>query len=206
MNPKRPGLQHGRAASVVAATMRQPLACCWQYQNHIHHLSHNNQTTTMKLLCTLAASAIAVGASLLFSATTSHAQSSLGIGLTYGAEVEAVGLDGRFYYDLNKKPHMRIAAGLSYYFVEDPLSFFTIDGNFHYGIADFSGGFAYAIGGLQIAISGVKGFDSNNDLGLNLGAGAEFKVPFGGIPVEVKYVVGNADQLILSGGLRFSMN
>jgi hypothetical protein len=163
------------------------------------------QTTTMKLLRTLATSAIAVGASLLFSAT-SHAQSSLGIGLSYGAEIEAVGLDGRFYYELNKKPQMRIAAGLVYYFVDDPLTFYTIDGNFHYGLADFSGGFAYGIGGLQIAIAGATGFDSDSDVGLNLGVGAEFKVPFGGIPVEVKYVVGNADQLVLSGGLRFSMN
>lgn len=163
------------------------------------------QTTTMKLIRTLAASAIALAGTLLFS-VTSQAQVSLGVGLSYGAEIEKMGLEGRFYYDLNKKPKMRIAAGLGYYFVEDPVSFYTIDGNFHYGIADFSSGFAYAIGGLQIAVAGVEGFDSDSDLGLNLGVGAEFKVAFGGIPVEVKYVVGNADQVMLSSGLRFNMN
>ena len=100
-----------------------------------------------------------------------------------------------------------------YYFVDDPLTFYTIDANLHYGFADFSSGFAYGIGGLQIAIAGVEGFDlrvrnnpSDSDVGLNIGAGAEFKAPFGGVPVEVKYVIGNADQLILSGGLRFTMN
>lgn len=130
----------------------------------------------------------------------------MGAGLSYGAEIEAIGLEGRFYYDLNKKPKMRIAADLVYYFVDDPLTFYTIDANLHYEIADFSSGFAYAIGGLQIATAGVKGFGSDNDLGLNLGVGAEFKAGFGGIPVEIKYVVGNADQLILSGGLRFAMD
>lgn len=168
----------------------------------IHHLLHTQ--TDMNALRTLATSAIALAGTLLFSAT-SHAQVSLGAGISYGAEIEAVGLEGRFYYDLNKKPQMRIAADLVYYFVDDPLTFYTIDANLHYGFADFSSGFAYGIGGLQIATAGVEGFDSDSDVGLNIGAGAEFKAPFGGIPVEVKYVIGNADQLILSGGLRFAM-
>lgn len=131
---------------------------------------------------------------------------SLGAALAYGGDWKAVGIEGRFYYDFPGSKNLRLAANFTYFFVDSPFTFWTIDGNVHYAFASFSGGRAYGVGGLDIAHSSVEGFSgSSTDLGINLGAGVEGDVTFGAVFGEVKAVLGNASEIVLTGGLRFAL-
>jgi hypothetical protein len=47
------------------------------------------------------------------------------------------------------------------------------------------------------------GTASDSEIGLNIGIGGETRLDFGSLFGEVKYVLGNWDQLVLTAGLRF---
>lgn len=137
---------------------------------------------------------------------SAKSQVSLGVGLAYGSDVKELGIEGRGYYDFASNKNLRLEANFTYFLVKSPLTFFTLDANLDYTFAPFQGGFAYALGGLDLAHTAISGFSgSSTELGLNLGVGVEGKVSFGGIFGEAKYVIGNASELVLTGGLRFSL-
>ena len=146
--------------------------------------------------------------------TPALAQVSVGGGLALGTDdlIGGVGLDGRGYYVF--QPRVRGVANIHIFFPGDPYSFWTFDANVHYLLmrsnfnrpADL---IAYIMGGLnyaQISIDHAFGNTSNSEIGFNIGLGGEKRTDFGGIFGEIKIVLGDADQIVLGGGVRFSLN
>jgi hypothetical protein len=152
----------------------------------------------------LAAAPLLVG--LLFPAS-SLAQFSLGAGLCYGSGIKKPGVDLRLLNTFS--PILRGAANFDYFFTESGHTFWTLDANAHYAFYQYRRQQRlYALFGLQYAHESLDlGFTSasNSEIGLNLGIGGETRVDFGSVFGEIKFVLGNYDQLVLTAGLRFAL-
>jgi hypothetical protein len=135
------------------------------------------------------------------------AQPRVGAGIVYGTEIEEAGLLLNGYYGLDQVlPGLRVGADFSYYFVPDPLTFWTLDLNGQYRFIEPGPFGAYALAGLEIARVSidVAGAGSNTDVGLNLGIGAEYAVvPNVELFGELKYVIIEGDQAVLAIGGRY---
>lgn len=152
-------------------------------------------------------------AALALSANEALAEPRLGAGLVYGTEIEAVGLQLNGYYGLpDALPGLRVGAELSYFFADDPVTFWTIDLNGQYRFIEPGPFGAYAIAGLDIARVSVDldlgplgdASTSSTEVGLNLGVGAEYAVtPNVELFGEVKYVISDYDQAVLALGARY---
>lgn len=159
---------------------------------------------------------------LTFSAATTYAQvSSAGVGLMYGSEIEQLGVRGDVVYQINDD--FRAVADLGIFFpekndfgggVESKVTWWEINanGNYLYYRDDTRGFMAYALAGLNFATVKVsfEGTtptnnieDSETEVGLNIGTGMEYALGFANLFAEVKYVLGDADQLNLGLGFRF---
>lgn len=142
--------------------------------------------------------------------TSGYAQESpdakIGGGLIYGTEVEAIGIQAGAKYAFT--PEVSGAADFAVFF-PDNYDWWELNANAHYHFYAEEGTRVYGLGGLNYATLsfdlGPMGNASDSELGLNLGGGAEFEMDFADIYTELKYVIGNADQLALSAGLRFGI-
>lgn len=146
-------------------------------------------------------------------ATDAAAHPWIGAGLVYGTEIEEPGIQINGYYGLDPVLEgLRVGAEFAYYFVDDPVTFWTLDFNGHYRFFGPGPLGVYAIGGLDIARVSVDldlgplgdQSTSETEIGLNLGIGAEYAVAeqidlFG----EVKYVISDYDQAVLAVGARY---
>lgn len=139
-----------------------------------------------------------------------------GPGLSYGSEIEKLGISVDGYYSIDDK--IRVGAGITYFFPEKTTvsgteftsNFLTVNLNanyFFYAKDELS---AYGIAGLNFAFASVEGGGgsaSNNEVGLNLGVGGEYALDFGNIFTEIKLagLAGDADQLVIGAGVRFGL-
>lgn len=109
-------------------------------------------------------------------------------------------------------PEISGAADFAIYFPEN-FDWWELNANVHYDFLAEDGMKVYGLGGLNYATMSFSvdfgefgsASGSNSEVGLNLGGGAEFDVDFANVYTELKYVLGNADQLALSAGLRFNI-
>jgi hypothetical protein len=124
-------------------------------------------------------------------------QVSLGVGLCYGSYPKEAGLDLRVLQSFTRE--VRGALDFEYFFTGLGTSFWTLDANVHYIFTENrrAGQRIYGIAGLQYARQSIS------EIGLNIGIGGETRLDFGSLFGEVKYVLGNWDQLVLTAGLRF---
>jgi outer membrane protein X len=142
----------------------------------------------------------------------------LGAFLGYGSEVDrgALGMLGEFM--LNEK--MSITPSLAFYFPQNDndvrYTAWEVNGNFNYYFYDEPSLNIYGLGGFNIISEKVKWDDhpvfgntetSDSGVGLNLGIGCNIKVneqvlPFG----ELKFTVGEVNQVFLSFGAKFRLN
>ncbi|MEQ8475038.1 hypothetical protein [Fulvivirga sp.] len=141
---------------------------------------------------------------LLVGCFTSYSQTRLGGGLSYGTDVEELGLNlnGEFFL----KSNLALSPEFNYFFIDGPGSFWTINADGHFYFNRSSQASFYGLGGINLA---TAGFDGNTDteLGVNLGAGANFELNKSVTPfAQLKFVVGNADQAVFSFGVRFDLN
>lgn len=154
---------------------------------------------------------------------TADAQIEIGGGLVLGTGAYGDGA-GDVNNDLGIKVEGRyditdqIAAGADFTFffpkdesgVEFKISTLNLNGFY-----DFLNEEDYALYGLaglnfafwEITIPSVGGFFSggsvsDTEVGLNIGAGGEYKLDFGNLFGEVKYVISDLDQLVLAVGVR----
>lgn len=138
-----------------------------------------------------------------------NAQTDVGVGLLFGTEVETIGLDVRGIHMVTD--NIAVAPDLTVFLFKERLDWFEVNLNANYvfdvdAVADL-----YALAGLNIAfitpdIEGVDD-DTNIEAGLNIGGGVtypltDFLKAFG----ELRLVIGDADQLVLGGGLRYNIN
>lgn len=101
-----------------------------------------------------------------------------------------------------------ISPQLLIYFMNNNFSFFevNINGNYYFYSQDvFS---FYGLGGLNFGRAGYNGPGEDyhhTEIGLNLGGGINFElgkiVPFS----EIRFTIGDYDQLVLSGGIKFNL-
>ena len=133
----------------------------------------------------------------------------------YGSDVSQVGLGGIGEFYINEK--WSVSPSMLFYLSESSSTLkynwmeFNANANYYFlseGIANL-----YGLGGINYMHSSVKQKSgnevrySNGDVGINIGVGANFDVgknfePF----AEMKFVFGDADQLALFFGLKFSLN
>ncbi len=161
---------------------------------------------------------ILIGIAIIASCSQSFAQTKLGGGLAYGSEIENVGINvhGEYFFNEQWSGEVGFVYFLPKNIVGDlNLKWFEINTNAHYYF-DVDNVEPYAIGGLNIAIvssdfvnpfTGEQSSVSNTEVGLNIGGGVSFDIgsavkPFG----ELRYVLGDADQLVIGGGVRFNLN
>lgn len=148
---------------------------------------------------------------------TSQAQVSVGGALMYGSEVEQIGLRVDGTYVINED--IDINANIGFYLpdkvdlgggdeIKTTYYEFNINGHYSFYADEESGLSAYGLAGINILgvnseASGpnVSGSTSDSELGLNLGAGASYPLSFGNLFGELKYVIGDADQLSLAAGV-----
>ena len=135
--------------------------------------------------------------------TPAIAQSSLGGGLVFGSDAEALGLDIRYLYEFEKK--WRGQVNIDYFLVDDPLVWWTLDVNANYIFTNSRKLIGYAIGGLDFTTAGVDDF-TRTKLSINLGAGIEGAMSWGGLYGEIKAILGSFDQFVIGGGVRFPLN
>jgi outer membrane immunogenic protein len=154
---------------------------------------------------------------------------NVGVGLAYGTEIEkpAIFVNGQYF--INDK--LAITPSFIFYFPrkeevsgsgytsKSTSTFWELNADVNYYFLDESVKL-YAIGGLNITGSKYKyeanypSFPSLNsntsvsgtEVGLNLGIGIDFKTSGKMVPfLQTKYTLGDFDQLVLMGGLRFGL-
>ncbi len=145
-------------------------------------------------------------------AMASQAQTRLGAGFGWGSEIEELGLgiNGEFF--VNEK--ISLNPGFIFFFVDDgpfdKQDFWTFNANMNYYFAQEGSVEFYGIGGLNLSTYSVEwndDDDSNTELGINLGIGTNFVVGGSVLPyAELKYVIGDYDQLVLFFGVKFNLN
>ena len=147
----------------------------------------------------------------LFSAFATQAQTRVGAFLAYGTEVEnlGVGVNGEFYF--NDK--ITLVPSFTFYMTDDSPGVNTslweanINGQFFF--ASEQTALIYGLAGLNYTHSKVEILDEtdrNGELGINIGVGADFDINSDIVPfAQLKYVISDFDQLVLSGGVRFTL-
>ena len=159
----------------------------------------------------------------LLSSTYSNAQAKIGGGLVYGSEIETIGININGQYFIND--NLAIAPGFNYFFPRNIVAdldykWFEFNANAHYYFDVSSESVEpYALGGLNFAFLTVdyySGFFGSGDgvetetetyVGLNLGGGVNFNIDSSIQPfAELRLVLGEADQVVIGGGVRYTLN
>ena len=144
-------------------------------------------------------------------ALNAQAQARIGGNLVYGTEIEdlGIGVNGEFFIQDN----LAVAPGFNYYFADDPVTFWEFNANVHYYFSESNAISVYALGGLNLAHIAID-FDSpfiddrdDNELGVNLGIGANFDIQSSVTPfADFRFVLSDYDQAVFTFGLRFDLN
>lgn len=127
-----------------------------------------------------------------------------GLGLCYGSDSD-VGFDARLFLPIGSIRNFAITPNFDLFLV-DGGTFFTVDGNINYTFLPFSrGGGVYAIGGIDIGFAKPKNGNSQTELGINLGGGVRGSAGPVDLFGELKFVLGDFDQVVLYGGVYFPL-
>ncbi len=138
--------------------------------------------------------------------------------LGFGTSIESLGIGARFDYAVTDQ--ILLAPDLMYFFgkSESGIDFdwfdINLNGNYLFDIGN-PNIIPYALAGLNFAIlssdydgsgSPIDVSSSSTEVGLNLGGGADF--PLGTLTAfgELRFVLGDADQLVIAGGVKFPIN
>ena len=138
----------------------------------------------------------------------------VGGGLIYGTEVEKGGIDIRA--DFRVAPKWAIVPNINFFFPESSnrfrSSFTGINVDAHYIKGLNSEASIYPLFGINFSKYSYKNKDtgnrnSNTELGINLGGGFEyfFSRKVAGL-FEIKYVLGDYDQGVLTFGILYAIN
>lgn len=140
-------------------------------------------------------------------------------GLSYGLDIEELGISVGGLYSLNKD--MRVGANITYWLAgeEEALgvnyssTFFEINGQYHYIFYNQNALAIYGIGALgfhiasvSIEYAGTSVDESDSEVAIGLGAGFEYSL--GGISLyaEPKYFISGFEQLKINAGVRYYFN
>ncbi|MBC9795205.1 outer membrane beta-barrel protein [Sinomicrobium weinanense] len=157
---------------------------------------------------------------LLLTYQLTFAQNDTRIGgkLMYGSEIETFGIGATAEIPILDK--LVIAPDIGFYFPKKEhgikTNVFELNGNVNYYFVEEENIGFYGLGGLNYThvkakidndVAGFSGSGSNGEVGLNLGAGANFHIGQGFLPfAEIKYVLGDFDQLVIAAGVKFNLD
>lgn len=129
-------------------------------------------------------------------------------------DIDQIGIGGIGEFKVAQK--VTISPQLIFYFPEDrggaDLSFLEINGNVNYYFYNHDVFEFYGLGGLNFTrwhwdSDFGGGEDSDVEIGLNLGGGINFEIGKSFVPFsEIRLTIGDFDQLVISGGLKFNLN
>lgn len=152
---------------------------------------------------------------LLFSATpfAAIAQLSVGGGISYSTETEAIGLQPRVIYAISGP--WRAGADFNYFLDgKERISYWDLSLNGHYAFLAEEKLTIYALAGLNFfhvnedADATIPGFEDISDTGTGANVGAGVQLPLGRLSglIEARYVLGDYDQLTLSACIMFPLD
>ena len=148
---------------------------------------------------------IVAGAALLaLGAAPARAQTSFGAEALFGSDTD-FGIGGRLQVGLGTAAPLDFQGSFDLFFPDGPADYWEVNGNIWYSIPTTGTvTVPYVGGGLNIGVVDPgSDFDSDTDVGLNLGGGARFEfentTPF----VEARFVIGGVEQFVIGGGFLF---
>lgn len=136
--------------------------------------------------------------------------------LMYGSEIENIGIAAAAEIPIVDK--LVIAPDISFYFPKKEegikTNVFELNANANYYFLEEETIGFYGLGGLNYTHVKVKvdndfvsDSGSNGEIGLNLGVGANFEIGQNFLPfAEIKYVLGDFDQLVIAVGVKFNID
>lgn len=137
-------------------------------------------------------------------------QSAVGVYLNYGNDTN-LGLGVKYRYSFND--NWRLEPAFNYYFKHDYVSLWDLGANVHYLFHPVEKINVYPLAGLHYANAtahlkdlGLGDNESDGKIGVDLGAGADFKVASSlSIGVEAKYqIIEDFNQFVISAGITYS--
>jgi opacity protein-like surface antigen len=141
-----------------------------------------------------------------------HSNTKVGVGILYGDEPEAVGLQITGTYRINQ--HVEFAPDVSIYFPSGNNtiyhSYWAINFNGHYIFVNNTNFDIYALAGLNITtvkeIIPIENYNEEHQhhtkLGINLGLGSEYHFQHFSLYGELKYIVSDLGQVVIGVGAR----
>lgn len=156
-----------------------------------------------------------------------NAQNKIGGKLAYGSEIKSLGIGAKGIFPLSDM--LSISGELIYFFGDSNktslgvistatrTSNISLNGDLHYNFDANLPFNSYALGGLnasiysnKTAISGIETLSNTNIsetiIGLNLGVGGSYPMSDNlEIVSELKYVLGDLDQVVFSAGVLFNL-
>jgi hypothetical protein len=152
-------------------------------------------------------------------AAPASAQTFVGGGLIYGADIDPFGLGiqaGAYVGMDDLLPGLRLGGDIEFYLPQSETVFgqdvtwnlLAINGNAQYFFLMGETFDAYALAGLslgRLSLSGGGASESNTELDINLGGGIEVPMDFGRVYAELKIVAGDYDRIVLGAGVRFGL-
>jgi len=161
--------------------------------------------TTTRLLVALALLAT------LFTNAQNEGDIKLGAGLSYGLDIEEIGIQANGYYTLDEK--MRVGADFNYFLTESTeavdLTAWEFNGNFHYVFSRENDIVLYGLGSIgyhffKSEVS-ILGSTTNSEIGFGIGGGIEYDLGNLLLFGEPRLFLSGADQLVLTAGIRFPL-
>ena len=159
---------------------------------------------------------------LFFVVTKSQAQISVGGGLWYGSDINAIGISGNGKYAIDES--WSAAAGFTYFLEKDYVKWSALDFDANYNITELENvGSLYGIGGLNITFWSIDydggtidmgeygSYDldldaSGSNVGLNLGLGLNIAASDNlAIAPEIKYTVSDGGYLRIGAKILFGL-
>ena len=171
--------------------------------NNIESLKLKDMKKILTLVC-LVMLGIGMG-----NAQVRQGESAVGINLSYGSEIESLGLGARYQYGFLDQ--LRGEVGFNFFFEHNHVKWTDVNINAHYlvGLRNEQL-YIYPIAGLNFTFVKYKAEldknkDENNHVGLNLGAGIEYEITehFGACFEYRHTIIKDVDQGIFSLGLNY---
>ena len=139
-------------------------------------------------------------------ASAQKGTSALGVNLSYGTEIENIGIGVKGQYFLTDA--LRAEASFDYFLKKDHLSMWDINLNLHYLFEVASNAYVYPLAGIGYTSWKASAFGysaTDNKIAINLGGGFQYdftETIF--FDVEGKYqIIDNLDQFVIGVGVGF---
>ena len=150
----------------------------------------------------------------LFTNAQNEGDIKLGAGLSYGFDIEEIGIQANGYYTLDEK--MRVGADFNYFLTGGndavDLTAWEFNGNFHYIFSRENEMVLYGLGSLgfhyskaEVSLLGNTSSSTSSDIGFGIGGGIEYDLGNLLLFGEPRLFLSGFEQLAITVGIRFPL-